>query len=83
MTVIGVVAGENPQIGRYALQTEDGYSIADLLGGTLCMHEVVEGTLWDHGLAYLINRSTGETVEVVIEAVHANRASASALLFRK
>lgn len=83
MKIDGVVCGYHARLPRYAIRTAHGYAVVDVEVGELAVHDQVNGTLEDHGQVVLINRTTGENVEVCVEAVHANRATAEALLQSK
>ncbi len=76
----GIVHAVNPRIGRIAVLTEQGYTVVDLIDGDARPQHRLAGQLQECGLVCLSNRTTGEPVEAVIEAVHASRSFASSLL---
>lgn len=76
----GTVKAENKRRQRYAIQTESGYTIADLIDGELNMNDRVSGVLDEHGDAILQNLTTGDVVEVRIESYYATANSAAQLL---
>jgi len=80
MKIEGVIFGYHPHLPRYAVRTDHGYSVVDVEDGEVSIHDVVFGALEDHGQVVLTNRTTGEEVEVCVEAVHASREAAEALL---
>ena len=77
----GIVHAINPRNGRIAVLTDQGYTVMDLIDGDALPKHRLAGPLQEHGPAYLLNHTTGEPVEAVIEAVHASRSSASALVW--
>ena len=80
MKINGVVSGGNQGTGRWAIRTENGFVVVDLMQGELHFHDAVSGDLDSHGPVVLINRTTGEPVEVCVEAIHASLDAARALL---
>jgi hypothetical protein len=80
MTVKGTVCGYHARLPRYAIQTDHGFSVVDVLDGELAVYHQVTGALEDHGVTVLRNRTTEEDVEVCVEAVHASREAVEALL---
>lgn len=83
MAVMGVVCGYHANLPRYAIRTDDGFAIVDVLVGELRIGDSVRGALDNNGMAMLINRTTGELVEVAVEAVHASQDAAESLLRSK
>lgn len=69
--------------GRIAILTNDGYTIADIEYGEANIEDVVTGALDDHGNAALINTTTGDSLDVYIEAIYATASSAGMLLKAK
>lgn len=80
MKINGVVSGGNREIGRWAIRTERGFVVVDLIDGEFEIQDAVTGDLENHGLVVLINRRTEEPVEVCIEAIDATLEGARALL---
>ena len=80
MKIDGVICGYHAHLQRFAVRTDHGYSVVDVQEGELSLHDQVTGMLEDHGLVVLTNRTTGEDVEVCVEAVHASREAVEALL---
>lgn len=76
----GTVRAANLRRQRFAIQTEDGYTIADLIDGELNVSDEVGGILDEHGDTTLRNLTTGNTVEVRIEAFYATSQSAAQIL---
>lgn len=76
----GTIRAINKRRQRYAIQTDDGYTIADLIDGELNIHDEVFGPLDEHGDATLHNLTTGDMVEARIEAFYATSQSAAQLL---
>lgn len=66
----GIVRAVNQRRQRYAIQTDDGYTIADLIDGELNIHDEVSGVLDEHEEVILKNLTTGDTVEVRIDEIH-------------
>lgn len=80
MKINGVVSGVNQRTVCWAIRTENGFAVVDLMQGELHFHDAVTGELDSHAPVVLINRTTEEPVEVCVEAVHANLDAARALL---
>jgi hypothetical protein len=80
MKINGVVSGGNREIGRWAIRTDHGFAVVDLIDGELQFHDAVTGDLESPGPVVLINRTTAEPVEVCVEAIHATLEGARALL---
>jgi hypothetical protein len=76
----GIVRAANHRRQRYAIQTDDGFTVADLIDGELNINDEVSGTLDDHGETMLRNLTTGDLVEVRIDAYYASRESAAQFL---
>lgn len=68
---------------RAAVLTEYGYTVFDIIDGDVAVHDEVTGSLDDHGDAVIANATTGQTVAVYIEAIHATRESALLLCDRR
>lgn len=80
MRITGVVCGYHAQIPRFAVRTEYGYTVVDVEVGELRVHDQVVGELDEHGQTTLLNETTGEDVEVCVEAIQASRDAAASLL---
>lgn len=80
MRIKGVVCGYHAQISRFAVHTDYGYSVVDVESGVLRVHDQVVGELDEHGQCTLLNETTGEDVEVCVEAIQASRDAAASLL---
>ncbi|WKN23945.1 hypothetical protein [Azotobacter vinelandii] len=83
MLLTGIVVGNHRTIPRYAIQTEEGYVVVDVESGDLAFQHVVIGersAIEEYGHTTMLNHSTGETVEVFVEAVKATREFAIRLL---
>lgn len=76
----GIVSGHNAQRTRYAIQTDLGYTVADIEDGELNINDVVSGNLDDHGEASLLNHTTGASATVYVEAIQATESAARTLL---
>lgn len=76
----GTVRAVNQRRQRYAIETADGYTIADLIDGELNINDEVSGTLDEHGDTTLRNLTTEDRVEVRIEVFYATHQSAAQLL---
>lgn len=76
----GTIRGINKRRQRYAIQTSNGYTIADLIDGELNINDEVSGLLDEHGDTMLRNQTTGDIIEVRIEAFYASAESAAKLL---
>jgi hypothetical protein len=66
----GIVRAANQRRQRYAIQTADGYTLVDLIDGELNINDEVSGVLDEHEEVILKNLTTGDTVEVRIDAIH-------------
>lgn len=69
MKVNGTIAAANLNIGRYVARSPAGYLVMDLMQGELNLRDVVSFDPQHLGPAYLINHTTGESVEVCVEAL--------------
>lgn len=76
----GIVHQLNARLARYAIQTDQGFTVADLIDGELTLNDEVSGILDEHGEVALKNLTTGDLVEVRIEAFYASLQSAAKLL---
>jgi hypothetical protein len=76
----GTISAANQRRQRYAINTSTGYTIADLIDGELNINNEVAGTLDEHGDTTLRNLTTGDMVDVRIEAFYATQQSAAQLL---
>lgn len=76
----GIVHQLNARRSRYAIQTGDGYTIADLVDGELNIGDLVDGVLDEHEEVTLTNITTGDTVEVRIDAIHVPQQSLAKIL---
>lgn len=80
MSIQGTICGYHARLPRFAVTTPEGFSIVDVVIGELSVGDQVRGNLWTLGATLLENDTTGEIVEVFVEAVHASRAAAESLL---
>lgn len=80
MRIKGTVCGYHAHLPRFAVRTDYGYSVVDVEEGLLRVHDQVVGELDDHGHTTLHNETTGEDVEVCVEAIQASRDAAASLL---
>ncbi|MBX9754664.1 MAG: hypothetical protein K2X80_07920 [Pseudomonadaceae bacterium] len=80
MHIKGIVCGYHAQMPRFAIRTDCGYSVVDVEVGQRRMHDQVAGELDGHGQTTLQNETTGEDVEVCVEAIQATREGAASLL---
>ena len=78
----GVVQGISKNRVRCAVSTDYGFTVFDITSGDTFLGDVVVGNLDDHGDAVLISESTGQALEVYVEAIQATRAFAQQLLDR-
>lgn len=66
--MIGIVREINSDRGVLAVQTDEGYSLCELLGGNKpSIGDRVECDLYPLGSAIIINHSTGEAVQVYFQ----------------
>lgn len=79
MNVEGTIAAANLNIGRYVARSTAGYLVMDLMQGVLNLRDVVSFDPTHLGPAWLINRTTGEPVEVCVEALLSTLQAAVAL----
>lgn len=79
MKVAGTIAAANLNIGRYVVRSPAGYLVMDLMQGVLNLRDVVSFDPTHLGPAWLINRTTGEPVEVCVEALLSTLRAAAAL----
>ena len=80
MSTQGTICGYHARLPRFAVNTAEGFSIVDVMIGQLKVGDHVSGNLWELGGAVLTNHTSGDIVEVFVEATHASRASAESLL---
>ena len=80
MNIKGIVKGANHQRGWYMIQTAYGFTVAELIQGELNIHDHLYGDLDNHGEAYIQNVTSGEHVELYIEAIQATLQHAQSLL---
>ena len=80
MKIKGIVNGINQHIGRYSIWTDYGYVVADLVDGEIHHRDVLYGCLDEHGSVVVLNQTTGEHVELYLEAIQASEANARHLL---
>lgn len=80
MQLKGIVVGYHARLPRYAIKTDYGYTVVDVEDGSLNLRDEVAGALDDHGHTTLLNESTGEPVEVCVEAIQATAEAANQLL---
>jgi hypothetical protein len=83
MKVTGIVHILSVKGVRAAALTDYGYTVFDIHDGEVAVQDEVTGSLDDHGDAVLANATTGQTVTVYIEAIHATRESALLLCDRR
>lgn len=79
MKIDGVVIGADTLIGRYILRSSAGYLVVDLMQGELYLRDVVSFDPQHLGPVYLRNHTSGELVEVCVEALLSTLRAASAL----
>ncbi|MGF6152016.1 hypothetical protein [Pseudomonas fluorescens] len=79
MKINGAVAAANLLIGRYVVRSSAGYLVVDLMQGELSLRDVVSFDPQHLGPAYLKNHTTGEPVEVCVEALLSSLQAAVAL----
>jgi hypothetical protein len=80
--ITGTVELINSVRGMVAVQCESGdYTVFELLGDySLDIRDKVAGNLDTNGGEELVNRTTGERMDVFIQAIHASRVVALNLL---
>jgi hypothetical protein len=72
----------NPETDRMAIDVGEGnFVVADLLGGSVDVEEILEGALSTHGSQTLRRASDGRELRVFIEAIQATYLSAKTLTF--
>ena len=76
----GVVHGISRNGVRCSALTDYGFTVFDITSGETFVGDVIIGNLDDHGDANLVSESTGQTIDVYIEAIQATRESAQHLL---
>ncbi|RDL18483.1 hypothetical protein D884_03304 [Pseudomonas sp. URMO17WK12:I10] len=79
MKVKGTIAAANLYIGRYVVRSPAGYLVMDLMQGELSLRDEVSFDPQHLGPVYLINHTTGEPVEVCVEALLSTLRAAVAL----
>ncbi|HMM74861.1 MAG TPA: hypothetical protein PJ986_04065 [Gammaproteobacteria bacterium] len=57
-----------------------GFTVFDVVSGEINVGDFVSGPLNDHGDAVLKNLTTGERIEVYVEAIQATQSAARDLL---
>lgn len=76
----GVVHGYSRDRSRVAVVTALGYCVFDIKVGEVDIGDDISGCLDDHGSQELTNLSTGQRLDVFVEAIQATYAAAQSLL---
>lgn len=74
------VFGLNKGSQRAAVFTEIGYVVFDILDGEVSIKDEISGALDEHGDQALVNLTTGDILNVCIQAIGATKENAAALL---
>lgn len=79
--MIGKVIGINSRKGLVAVDTTDGITIFELLGGyEINIGDTISGNLDTHEGETLYNKSQNEAIDVYIEAIHCSLEHAKEML---
>ena len=76
----GIVKGLSANRQRVAALTDNGYTVFDIISGEVEQEDMLSGDLASHGNVDLTNLTSGRTISVCVEAIHATLASARTLL---
>lgn len=77
----GHVMDVNPRKGFVAIQTDDGITVMELLGGyDVDLEDIITGEFENHGGEIVHNLTKGEDMSVYIQSVHCTPNSARTLM---
>ncbi len=65
---------------RAAVLTDNGYTVFDIISGEVEPEDILSGDLASHGGVDLANLTSGRTISVFVEAIHATQAAVRSLL---